>query len=123
MARSIGNLAAAAFAVCTIASTADASPRLLGSTPTAGSVVKSGLTSIRINFSEPVDASQSGVAIANDSGQPLTTGKAGTNGNNIRQMVVPVTGKLEPGMYTVVWHAVGRDAVRVNGTFFFEYKP
>jgi methionine-rich copper-binding protein CopC len=123
MARSIWSLTAAALAACAIATAADASPRLVGATPTPGSVVKSGPTSIRINFSEPIDAAQSGVAIANDSGQPLTTGKAGTNGNNIRQMVVPITGKIEPGMYTVVWHAVGRDAKRVNGTFFFELKP
>lgn len=123
MSRTLWNTAFAALAACAIASTADAAPRLMGATPTPGGVVKSSPTSIRINFNEPIEATSSGVAIANDSGVALTTGKTSTNGNNIRQMIVPITGKLEPGMYTVVWHAVGRDAVRVNGTFSFEFKP
>ena len=123
MSRTLWNTTFAVLATCAIASAADAAPRLMGATPQPNSVVKSGPTSIRINFNEPIEATLSGVAIASDTGAPLTTGKTSTNGNNIRQMIVPITGKLEPGMYTVVWHAVGRDAVRVNGSFSFEYKP
>jgi len=96
---------------------------MVNATPTPNATVKSAPTSIRISFSEPIAATLSGVAIANDSGMPLDTGKTSTNGNNIRQMIVPITGKIQSGSYTVLWHAVGSDGVRVNGTFQFEYKP
>ena len=123
MARNVRNTALAVLAACAIASTADASPRLVGATPTPNAAVKAKPTSIRISFNEPIVATLSGVAIANDSGMPLDTGKTSTNGNNVRQMIVPITGKVEAGFYTVLWHAVGNDGVRVNGTFQFEYKP
>jgi len=123
MARNLRNTALAVLAACAMASAADASPRLVGATPTPNGAVKSVPTSIRINFSEPIVATLSGVAIADDSGAPLTTGKTSTNGNNVRQMIVPITGKVETGFYTVLWHAVGNDGVRVNGTFQFEFKP
>jgi methionine-rich copper-binding protein CopC len=116
-------LAAAVAAIFCAASAAEAAPRLTSTTPTAGSTVKSAPSSIRASFSEPIAPTMSGVAIANDKGEGVDTGKTQLNGNNIRQMVVPITSKLTPGTYTVVWHAVGGDGVRVTGTFQFDLKP
>jgi hypothetical protein len=116
-------IAAIAVAACAVASVAEASPRLTSATPTPGGVVKSAPSSIRVNFSEPVAEALTGAAMANDKGQAQTMGKAKLNGNNIRQIVVPISSKLEPGTYTVLWHAVGGDGARVDGTFQFEYKP
>src|SRR5262249_30489923 len=101
----------------------EAAPRLTGTTPAAGSTVKSAPSSIRASFSGPVAATMSGVAIVNDKGEDINTGKTNVNGNNSRQIVVPITSKLTPGTYTVVWHAVGGDGVRVTGTFQFDFKP
>jgi methionine-rich copper-binding protein CopC len=108
---------------CMGASAADAAPRMVGSTPAAGQVVKTAPASIRVNFSEPVAEAATGAALASDTGQPMQTGAPKLNGNNVRQIVVPITSKLEAGTYTVVWHAVGRDGMRVTGTFQFELKP
>ena len=38
-------------------------------------------------------------------------------------MIVPVTGELKPGKYTVAWHAVGDDTHHVEGKYNFEVKP
>jgi copper resistance protein C len=123
MGQTLRIIASIVVAACAMASAADASPRMTSATPTPGGVVKSPPASIRVSFSEPVAEALTGAAIANDKGQPQQTGKPTLNGNNVRQIVIPITSKLEPGTYTVLWHAVGRDAARVNGTFQFEYKP
>ena len=123
MGRYLRVAAVAVVAACAAASMAEASPRMVSATPTPGGVVKSAPSSIRVNFSEPVAEALTGAAMANDKGQPQTMGKAKLNGNNIRQIVVPITSKLTPGTYTVLWHAVGGDGARVDGTFQFEFKP
>lgn len=114
--------AACVMSACAIASTAYASPRMISATPGAKSVVSSAPTSVRILFSEPVAVAASGAAIASDKGQVMQTGKPSLNGNNPRQLIVPITSSLDPGTYTVSWFAVGRDTVRVTGTFQFELK-
>jgi len=116
-------LAAAVAAIFCATSVAEAAPRLTSTTPTAGSTVKSAPSSIRASFSEPILPTMSGVAIASDKGEGIVTGKTQLNGNNVRQIVVPITTKLTAGTYTVVWHAVGGDGVRVTGTFQFDLKP
>jgi methionine-rich copper-binding protein CopC len=113
--------AASILSLCIIGSEADASPRMISATPGAQSVV-SAPTSVRILFSEPVAPTATGAAIASDKGQAITTGKPALNGTNPRQIVVPITGAMEPGTYTVAWFAVGRDAARVTGTFQFQVK-
>lgn len=123
MGRILRNTAVAVLAACVVASAAEARVRLVGSTPTAGQVIKAAPTSLRFNFSEPIAAVLSGAVVVSSSGDILNTGKAGTNGNNVRQMVVPLTGQIAAGSYTVSWHAVGGDGVRVDGAFNFEVKP
>jgi methionine-rich copper-binding protein CopC len=123
MAKNLATTALAVMAACAIASAADARPRMVNATPAANAVVKAAPKEIRILFSEQFALPLTGVAIASDSGQPLDTGKAGTNNNNVRQLVVPITGAVMPGKYLVLWHVVGADNVRVAGQFNFEYKP
>jgi copper resistance protein C len=113
---------AAVISLCAIATAAGASPRMISVTPGAKSVVTTPPNAVRILFNEPVAETASGAAIANDKGQIVDIGKAVLNSNNPRQLVIPIRGALEPGMYTVVWHAVGRDTVRVTGTYQFEVK-
>jgi methionine-rich copper-binding protein CopC len=114
-------VAAVILSICAIGSEASASPRMISATPGAQSVV-SAPTSVRILFSEPVAPTATGAAIASDKGQAVTTGKPQLNGTNPRQIVVPITGAMDPGTYTVAWFAVGRDAARVTGTFQFQVK-
>ncbi len=114
-------VAAAILSLCAIGSEASASPRMISATPGAQSVV-SAPTSLRILFSEPLALAASGAAIASDKGQAMATGKPALNGTNPRQIVIPITATMDPGTYTVAWFAVGRDAMRVTGTFQFQVK-
>ena len=123
MGRFLQITAFAAMATCAIVSTADARPRMMSATPVVGSTVKEAPKTIRITFSEGIAPAASGIAITNEGGQAIASGKTSISGANIRQITVPVTGDLVPGKYNVAWHAVGGDGVRVDGTFSFEVKP
>ncbi len=119
--KTLFTVTASILSLCITCSIANASPRMISATPGAKSVV-SAPTSLRILFSEPVAPTATGAAIASDKGQAMATGKPSLNGNNPRQIIVPITATMEPGTYTVAWFAVGRDAARVTGTFQFEVK-
>jgi hypothetical protein len=123
MGRNLRNTAVAVLAACAIASAADARVRLVGSTPVAGSVVKAGMNSLRFNFSEPIALTLSGAVVVSSAGDIMNTGKAGLSSNSVRQLIVPVNGQVGAGSYTVSWHAVGGDGVRVDGSFNFDVKP
>jgi copper resistance protein C len=109
----------AAFA----ASAAIAHPQVTAAGPAPGSVVKTSPKAIRIQFNEAVEVKFSGIELVNASGQKQATGTAATMANDKKQLVIPVTGELAPGKYTVNWHAVGDDTHHVEGKFDFEIKP
>jgi methionine-rich copper-binding protein CopC len=111
--------AAASF----ITTVADAHPQLKQAGPAPGSVVATSPKAIRIEFNEAVVANFSGVEITDQSGKKYGTGAASLGANDKKQLIVPVTGDLAPGKYTVNWHAVGDDTHRVEGRFNFEVKP
>ena len=110
----------AAFA---FVSAADAHPQVKSAGPAPGSVVKTSPKAIRIEFSEAVVATFSGIELTNAGGQKQETGTASLNPNDKKQLIVPVNGELAPGKYTVAWHAVGDDTHHVEGKFNFEIKP
>jgi methionine-rich copper-binding protein CopC len=116
----IGMLAAAAaFA---IVSGADAHPQLKTAGPAPGSVVNASPKALRIQFNEAIVANFSGMEITNAKGEKQPTGAVSTAPNDKAQLIVPLTGELKPGKYTVVWHAVGDDTHRVEGRYNFEVK-
>jgi len=113
----------AAIAAFAIATPADAHPQLMSAGPAPGSVVKTAPKAIRIQFNEAVVANFSGVDLTDEHGKKLGTGAASLAANDKKQLIVPVSGDLTPGKYTVQWHAVGDDTHRVEGKFNFEFKP
>jgi hypothetical protein len=111
--------AIAAFA----AGTAIAHPQLKAAGPAPGSVVKTSPKAIRIQFNEAVVLNFSGIELTDAGGQKHDTGAATLSANDKKELIVPVTGELAPGKYTVAWHAVGDDTHHVDGKFNFEIKP
>jgi methionine-rich copper-binding protein CopC len=116
----IGILAAASFA---IVSGADAHPQLKAAGPAPGSVVNASPKALRIQFNEAIEIGFSGVDVTNEKGEKQPTGAASNAPNDKAQLIVPLTGELKPGKYTVVWHAVGDDTHRTEGRYNFEVKP
>ena len=91
--------------------------------PAPGSVVNASPKVLRIQFNEAIELGFSGVDVTNEKGEKQPTGAASTAPNDKAQLLVPVTGTLAPGKYTVAWHAVGDDTHRTEGKYNFEVKP
>jgi methionine-rich copper-binding protein CopC len=113
-------LFAAAFL---LASPALAHPLLKAAGPVPGSTVKVAPKNIRIQFSEDIELSFSGITLKNAKGEVQSLGEPVPNPSNRAQLTVPVTGALAPGKYTVEWHALGDDTHPQKGSFAFELKP
>jgi methionine-rich copper-binding protein CopC len=118
----VGGILAVA-AVSLLASAADAHPRLKLAGPAPGSMVKDSPKAIRIQFSEAIELPLSGIEVKNQAGEAQKLGTAALSPSDKTQLIVPVTGDLKPGKYTVAWHAVGDDTHRETGSFTFELKP
>jgi methionine-rich copper-binding protein CopC len=124
MTRALQTTLFAALAAFAIASVADAHPQVTAAGSAPGSVVKTSPKAIRIHFNEAVVVNFSGLEVTDEHGKKAGTGTAaaGPNGDK-KQLIVPLTGELAPGKYTVTWHAVGDDTHHVDGKFNFELKP
>jgi methionine-rich copper-binding protein CopC len=114
---------AAAIAAMFAVSGADAHPQLKAAGPAPGSVVTASPKALRIQFNETIEIKFSGIEVTNEKGEKQPVGTATNAPNDKAQMIVPVTGELKPGKYTVAWHAVGDDTHHVDGKYNFEVKP
>ena len=114
---------AAAAAVSLFAIAAEAHPHLKAAGPAPGSVTKTSPKAVRIQFTEDLELALSGIEIKNKAGVVQKTGTATLLPKDKKQLIVPVEGKLAPGVYTVNWHVVGADTHPQQGHFNFEVKP
>ncbi|HEY4264748.1 MAG TPA: copper homeostasis periplasmic binding protein CopC [Micropepsaceae bacterium] len=101
---------------------AGAHAQLKAAGPAPGSVVGTSPKMLRIQFNEAIEIGFSGVEVTNAKGEKVPTGAATTAANDKAQLIVPLTGELAPGKYTVAWHAVGDDTHRTEGRYNFEVK-
>ena len=117
-------LAAAAAAIATIAGAQPAAAHAMLKTaaPAVGSTVTTAPKSVELDFSEGVVPRFSDVAVRNAAGKLVSAGKA-ANGAGPASLVVPLAGKLPPGVYAVTWHAVSVDTHRTQGSFRFTVAP
>jgi methionine-rich copper-binding protein CopC len=103
-------------------SLAHAHAQLKAAGPAPGSVVNASPKMLRIQFNEAIELGFSGVEVTNAKGEKMPTGAATNAANDKSQLIVPLTGELAPGKYTVAWHAVGDDTHRTEGRYNFEVK-
>ena len=92
---------------------------LKASTPAPGSSVAE-VKEIRLGFNESVNPKFSGADLKDGAGKAIATGPATFDSTNKKELIVPVSVTLEPGNYTVEWHAVASDSHRVKGQFSFK---
>jgi copper transport protein len=90
---------------------------LLSSEPRSGAVLAVAPSRIRLVFSEPLEASMSGMSIAAANGQSRTLVVA-TDPHDVHALIAPLAG-LGSGTYAVRWHVLSADGHRVDGTLAF----
>lgn len=113
----------AALALTSGATPAWAHAHLEAATPADGATLTTPPAEIRLDFSEGVVPGLSGVALSDAAGGKVTTGKAGRGPKGDAEIIVPVTGELRPGTYTVRWHVVSMDSHKTQGSLSFTVKP
>jgi methionine-rich copper-binding protein CopC len=104
------------LAASLVASPGIAHPKLNCVNAAVQGAVASAPTEIRLTFSEDVIAKFSSVAVKDQNGNTIATGKASTDPKNEAQLVVPLKAPLPAGTYTVEWQVVSADTHRVKGT-------
>ena len=105
--RTIVVASVAAFAFVAMAGVAHAHALLLSSDPAGGSTVQTAPSQLTLNYSEEPDPQLSQIDLLNSSGATVDTGPPTLQGQ--KTLVVPITGDMPDGVYTVSWSAVSVD--------------
>ena len=87
--------------------------------PAAGSVVHGSPSTLRLEFSEPLEPAFSAVTVTDNGGQSVASGAAAIAQST---MSVPLK-SLRAGQYRVSWHAVSVDKHRTEGSYTFRVSP
>lgn len=111
-----------AVSALAIATGAAAHPLPKSATPAPNAVLAASPPQISITFSEGLILRFSGLEITDGAGRKAALGAPSLNPSNDRELIVPVRSALQPGLYTVSWHAVGDDTHHVSGRYTFALK-
>jgi methionine-rich copper-binding protein CopC len=106
-----------------VASQAFAHAHLQSATPAMDSTVKASPAELDLKFSEGLNIKFSGIAVTGPDGKDVKTGDAKLSAGDDTMLVVPVSGTLPAGVYTVKWHALSTDGHKTNGNYSFTVKP
>lgn len=96
---------------------AAAHQRLLGTSPSSS--VDEVPRELRLTFYEPVELSFTTIRLVGPDGRTLTLGALRTSADSANVLIVPITGQLVAGQYTVHWATASRDGHPVQGEFGF----
>jgi len=112
---------ASAFAMG-LTGAAFAHAHLKTSTPAGGSTLTAAPTEVDITFTEDVNLKFTGIKVTGPDKKDVATGE-GMLMDKDTTLMVPLSGTLGAGKYTVAWHALSKDGHKTNGTFAFTVKP
>ena len=119
-------ISAVSVALCLAASLAGpalAHAHLKSADPAADATVSGPPSSLRLHFTEAVEIRFTGIKVAGPGGAAVATGKASLDPADAATLVVPLTGALAPGRYTVEWHATATDTHKTQGHYGFTISP
>jgi hypothetical protein len=102
-----------------IATSAFAHAELQRATPPVGGTAAASPTEIRLQFSESIERSFSGVTLATGDGVSIPTGPSALDRVDKAVLIMKVLQALKPGAYRVTWHVVSVDSHRTQGSFSF----
>jgi methionine-rich copper-binding protein CopC len=100
---------------------AQAHARLAASTPAAGAVLASAPASLRLQFSEVLEAAFSTLSLRDGRGAELAIGKPALDPHDQKVLTASLP-RLASGSYQVRWSAASHDGHRTRGTFSFDVK-
>jgi methionine-rich copper-binding protein CopC len=109
-------LLGAALAVPLGGTPASAHNSLTDAEPAKNAVLTEAPGEIRLTFLQKPDAAAMTVELTDAGKQPVPVGKPAVEGN---ASVVPITGPLTDGVYTVTYRVVSRDGHPVRGSYRF----
>ncbi len=112
----------AAFIGFGLTGAAFAHAHLKSAVPAAGSTVSTAPTELDLGFSEGVNLKFTGIKVTGPGKAAVPLGEAMLMGGDTTLMV-PVSGTLGAGVYTVAWHALSTDGHKTNGTYTFTVQP
>ena len=108
---------AAAAALLTAATGAQAHAHLVKATPAANAVVAAP-KNLCLTFSEKLEPKFSGVDLMTADGKPVAL-KASVAAKDHKTLTAAPAAPLAPGSYMVMWHVVSADGHRMKGDFSF----
>jgi copper resistance protein C len=94
--------------------------KLVSATPAQDQMAMPPPTELRLKFSEPVEPKFTKVKVIGPDGKAIKTGAVKVDQADKTTVIVPFTGPLSDGKYTVDWQAVSADSHKVKGTYSFE---
>jgi methionine-rich copper-binding protein CopC len=115
-----GAVAAISLAVTT---PAFAHAHLASAEPASGATVTVAPAELDLTFSEGVNLKFTGIKLAGPGKAATALGKPSLMEGDDTMLMVPVTGTLVPGTYTVTWHALSTDGHKTTGSYSFTLKP
>lgn len=114
-------LSVTALASIALAGQAFAHAHLASSVPADKAAIASP-GEIDLTFTEELNLKFSGLTLTGpDKGEVKLGDGMLEDGDKV--LMVPVSGKLAPGSYTVDWHVLSTDGHKTNGTFTFTVNP
>lgn len=103
-------------------SAASAHAHLKSAEPAENATVASP-AALTLHFTEGLEAALSGIAVTGRGQTQVELGDAQTAAGDDTTLVVPVKTPMEPGVYTVDWHALAKDGHKSKGSYTFTVKP
>ncbi|AIY39418.1 Copper resistance protein CopC [Collimonas arenae] len=91
--------------------------------PAHDTVVATAPATLRLEFSEALELAFSGVALSDAKGNSIATGAVSLAPESNKTLLVPLSGHLAAGVYTVSWHALSRDGHKTKGRYSFTVQP
>lgn len=97
---------------------AHAHPQIVSVEPPPNARLEQAPDRVRITFNEPVEEAFASIQVLDQTGQAVDLGD-GRRARDDPATLIASLPLLKPGVYTVVWQAVGRDGHLVKGNFAF----
>ncbi len=122
MSKTIQTIGIATLAVFALAGQALAHAHLKSATPAVDGTVAAAPTELDLNFSEDLNLKFSGVKVTGPDKAAVKIGD-GMLMNKNTTLMIPLSGTLGAGVYTVDWHALSADGHKTHGSYKFTVKP
>ncbi|HST75230.1 MAG TPA: copper homeostasis periplasmic binding protein CopC [Acetobacteraceae bacterium] len=111
-----------ASAIVALPATSWAHARLRSAEPAVGGTVRTAPAQVEITFSEAVEPRFSDITVHDASGRQVDRKDVHVSASDAHRLTVGLEA-LQPGQYTVNWHATSVDTHKTEGSYSFTVAP